>query len=106
MLLPQLQALAKSHPDAHPVLFVTSSTLIHQPFAPVFSLSMAKTAQASLANLLTEENKNVVHVALVTVSGQVSPEEEVNNPKNIAKKFWELYEQKKGSWEFEMKCGW
>ncbi|KAK3171762.1 hypothetical protein OEA41_003846 [Lepraria neglecta] len=105
VLLPQLQALTKSHPDAHPALFVTSLKLIHQPFAPVFSISMAKAAQASLAKLLTEENKNVVHVALVTVSGQVSPEEEVNNPANIATKFWELYEQEKWSWEFEMKCG-
>lgn len=67
---------------------------------------MAKTAQAKLAKLLVEENKNVVHVALVTVSGLVSPEEEMNNPTNIATKLWELYEQKKGSWEFEMKCGW
>lgn len=106
VLLPHLQSLAKSHPDAHPALYVTSSALIHQPFAPVFSLSMAKAAQASLVKLLAAENKDVVHVALVTVGGQVTPEEEVNNPANIATKFWELYEQKKGSWDLEMKCGW
>jgi len=106
VLLPCLQALAKSHPESHPSLFVTSSTLIHQPFAPVFSLSMAKAAQASLVKLLAEENKGVVHIALITISGQVSPEEEVNNPANIAAKFWQLYEQEKGSWELEMKCGW
>ncbi|MCJ1391797.1 hypothetical protein MMC18_004664 [Xylographa bjoerkii] len=106
VLLPHLQALAKSQPHAHPALFVTSSALIHQPFAPVFSLSMAKAAQASLTKLLAADNSDVVHVALVTVGGQVTPEEEVNNPANIATKFWELYEQKKGSWAFEMKCGW
>ena len=106
VLLPHLQALAKSSPEAHPALFVTSSTLIHQPFAPVFSLSMAKAAQASLVKLLAAENEGVVHVALVTIDGQVTPEEQVNNPANIATKFWELYQQKKGSWEFEMKCGW
>ena len=106
VLLPHLQSLAKSHPDAHPALFVTSSALIHQPFAPVFSLSMAKSAQASLMKLLEQDNRGVVHVALVTVGGQVTPEEPVNNPANIATKFWELYEQKKGNWEFEMKCGW
>ena len=106
VMLPHLQALAKTRPDAHPALFVTSSALIHQPFAPVFSLSMAKAAQASLVKLLAADNEGVVHVALVTVSGQVSPEEKVNNPPNIATKFWELYEQKKGSWELEMKCGW
>ena len=106
VLLPHLQALAKSRQDAHPALFVTSAALIHQPFAPVFSLSMAKAAQASLTKLLAEEYKDMVHVALVTVGGQVTPEEKVNNPANIATKFWELYEQKKGSWEFEVKCGW
>ena len=106
VLVPHLQALAKSHPDAHPALFVTSSALIHQPFAPVFSLSMAKTAQASLLKLLAADNEGVVHVALVTVGGQVTSDEKVNNPLNIATKFWELYEQKKGSWQFEMKCGW
>ena len=106
VLLPQLQALARSHPDAHPALFVTSGALIHQPFPHAFSLSMAKAAQASLTKFLAEESKDVVHVALVTVGGRVSPEEEVRNPENIATKFWELYQQKKGSWEFELKCGW
>ena len=106
VLLPHLQALAKSKPNAHPALFVTSGAIIHQPFAPVFSLSMAKAAQANLAKLLADQNKDVVHVALVTVGGVVTPEEKVNNPENIANKFWELYEQKKGSWEFEKKCGW
>lgn len=105
VLLPHLQRLASTHPEAHPALFVTSAAIIHQPFAPVFSLSMAKAAQGSLAKLLAAENKDV-HVALVTVGGQVTPEEEVNNPKNIATKFWALYEQKKGDREFEMKCGW
>ena len=106
VLLPHLQAMAKSRPDAHPALYVTSGAIIHQPLAPVFSLCMAKAAQASLTKLLAEENKDVVHVALVTVGGPVTPEEEVNNPANIATKFWELYEQKIGNWEFEMKCGW
>ena len=106
VLLPHLQKLAKTHSEAHPALFVTSGAIIHQPFAPVFSLSIAKAAQASLTKLLAEENKDVVHVALVTVGGQVSPEEETNNPQNIATKFWSLYEQNRGNWDFEMKCGW
>ncbi|MCJ1373891.1 hypothetical protein MMC20_005121 [Loxospora ochrophaea] len=106
VLLPHLQALAKSKPSAHPALFVTSGAIIHQPFGPVFSLSMAKAAQASLVKLLADENQGAVHVALVTVGGPVSPDEEVNNPQNIATKFWELYEQERGNWEFEKKCGW
>ena len=105
-LLPHLQALAKTHPEAHPALFVTSGAIIHQPEAPFFSLSMAKAAQANMTKLLAEENKDVVHVALVTIAGVVSMEEKVGNPPNIASIFWELYEQKKGNWEFEMRCGW
>lgn len=87
---------------------MTSSDLTHQPVPEVFSLSMATAAQASLVKTLAVagENKGVVHVALLTVGGPVSPEEEVRNPTNIAGKFWELYQQKKGGWEFEMRCGW
>ena len=112
-MLPFLQTMAKSkNPDAdsddgvHPSLFVTSSALIHEPFAPVFSLSMAKAAQASLVKLLAGMNEAVVHVALVSVGDQVGMEEEVRNPANIAGRFWELYGQGRGKWEFEMRCGW
>jgi NAD(P)-dependent dehydrogenase (short-subunit alcohol dehydrogenase family) len=86
VLLPHLQALAKSIQDAYPALSLTLGAIIHQPFAPVFSLSMAKAAQASLVKILAEENKGVEHVALVTVGGQVTMEEAVNNPANIATK--------------------
>ena len=55
---------------------------------------MAKAAQASLTKVLAEVNKDIVHVALVTVGGQVSPEEEARNPENIATKFWKLFQQK------------
>jgi len=106
VLLPGLQKLAKEKPDSHPSLFVTSSLLIEKPYGPVFSLSMAKTAQASLVKLLAEENKDVVHVALVTAGGPISFEEKVNNPPKVAERFWELWEQKKGAWELEVKHGW
>lgn len=33
-------------------------------------------------------------------------QEEFINPGNIANKFWELYQQERGSRQFEMKCGW
>ena len=85
--------------------YVTSGAIIHQPMMPVYSLCMAKSAQASLTKVLAEEYKGLVHVALVTVGGVVTPQEEVNNPTHIATKFWELWEQTE-NWEFEMKCGW
>jgi short-subunit dehydrogenase len=102
VLLPHLRSLAKEKSGAHPCLFITSSPIIHQPFAPVFSLSMAKAAQASLAKLLAEQDKNVVHVALITVGGPVTPDEPINNPVNVAAKFWEAWEQKKPEWQFEL----
>lgn len=69
---------------------------------------MAKAAQASLMKLLADdkENKDKVQVALVTAGGPVSLEKPLNNPPNVASKFWELYEQKRGSWEFEVRFGW
>ena len=104
--LPHLQALAKSHPDAHPALFVTPGAIIYQQFAAIFSLSMAKAAQVNMTRLLAEKNKNIVHVALVTVGGVVSMQEKMNNPPDFASKLWKLYERKRGSWVFEMQCGW
>ena len=56
--------------------------------------------------MLADEHWGEVHVALVTVAGEVSPEAEVVNPANIATKFWALYEQERGSWAFEVRCGW
>ncbi|CAD6447464.1 185c0014-42a1-4bc6-9030-ae45f251e986-CDS [Sclerotinia trifoliorum] len=96
ILLPALQALGKKKVDSHPALFVTSSPIVYQPFAPVFSLSMAKAAQANLVRGLIELVRDEVHVALVMVGGPVGEEEPVNNPEYIASKFWELWEQNKG----------
>ena len=106
VVLPHLQDLAKARPEAHPALFVTSGSIAYEPRGFVFSLSMAKAAQANMVKVLTDENKDVVHVALVTIGGAVSAEEEVNNPQNIAEKFWGLWEQEKGKWETEVRCGW
>ena len=106
VVIPHLQELAKANPGAHPALYVTSGAIVHKPLAFVFSLSMAKTAQASLVKVLAEENEGKVHVAMVTVGGVVSPEEPERNPENIATKFWELYQEDKGSWSFEKRCGW
>ena len=106
VLLPGLQKLAKENPEAHPSLFVTSGQIVYEPLPPVFSLSMAKAAQASLVKLLAAENKDMVHVALVTIGGPVSEDEKENNPNAIAETFWKLYSQERGAWEGEAKHGW
>ncbi|KAL8748742.1 MAG: hypothetical protein Q9184_007114, partial [Pyrenodesmia sp. 2 TL-2023] len=71
--IPHLQRLTKFNPVAHPSFFVNSEVIIHPPEPSNFSLSMAKAAQASLVRSLAEANKGVVHVALVTVGGAISP---------------------------------
>jgi hypothetical protein len=43
-----------------------------------------------------------VHVALINVGGPVSPDEPVNNPGNIAQKFWETYQLEKGEWSVDV----
>ncbi len=68
----------------------------------MFSMSMAQAAQASLVKMLAKDNAGVVHVALM-MAREVG---DLDDPSDIAAKFWELYEQKKGSWEVEIKCGW
>ena len=107
VLLPHLQAVARQSKEAHPALFVTSGFIVHQPQASVFSLGMAKAAQANLVKLLTEENRGVVHVALVTVGGVVGTDEGVIHPADVADKFGELWKQRKeeGKWEEEVKVG-
>jgi hypothetical protein len=47
-----------------------------------------------LAKRLKEENRHVLHAAAVTICRRMAPEEEVNNPADIATKFGELSEQK------------
>lgn len=104
LLLPRPQRLAKRSSTAHPAIYITSGAIKHQPLGLVFSLIMAKAAQASLNRMSTEENEGVGHVALMTVGIVVSLEEKVNNPKNIAGKCLGLYSQGKGNWKVEMKC--
>ena len=106
VLLPYLRKIGQTNPKAHPALFVTSGAIIHEPFAPVFSLSMAKTAQASLVKSIRDANMGIVHVALVTVGGPVGEGEGNIRPGDVAERFWELYGQERERWEFEVRVGW
>ena len=52
--------------------------------------------------MLASNNAGVVHVALVMARGAG----DLDTPSEYAAKFWELYEQEKGSWQIEIWCGW
>lgn len=95
-VIPQLIELAKTDPTAKPALLVTSSLLPQHPIPQLFVLSLVKAAQRNLVQSLslTYAPQNV-HLGLINVGGQVSPDHEVFNPNNIAAKTWEWFNQDK-----------
>jgi len=101
--IPKLQALAKSSPSSKPSLLVTNSVLYKCPLPPFFSLTITKAAQRALVDCMYQTYKESgVHCGLVSVGGQVSPENKYLNPESIAKKTWGLFDQPKESWELEV----
>lgn len=80
------------------------SGLLHvQPQPEVFSLSLVKAAQRNLVQSLhAVYNPQGIHVGLVLVGGNVSPEKKELNPPRIAEKTWELFDQERAQWELEV----
>ncbi|KAI4185566.1 MAG: hypothetical protein L6R41_004046 [Letrouitia leprolyta] len=105
VLLPALRASA-SGGAVHAALWVTCGAIIHNPIPMLWSLCMAKSAQVSLVKSIAKEEGGKVHVALLTIGGQVSMEEKVNNPPVIAESLLKLWGQGKEQWVLEMKHGW
>ncbi|KAK3369265.1 hypothetical protein B0T24DRAFT_632237 [Lasiosphaeria ovina] len=104
--MPHLVSLAKTADPAssQPALIVTSSALPYHPIPQLFALSLVKAAQLNLVQSLSlTYTPEGVHVGVINVAGQVSPEDELRNPNNIAQKTWEWFE---AAWEtpsFEVK---
>jgi hypothetical protein len=84
----------------NPSFLVTSGILHNDPVPILFSLSVVKAAQRTLTLSLQRAYPDI-HVALLLISGNVSFEEEVRNPANIAEELWKLYAQKK-EWAVEV----
>ncbi|KAF4545038.1 Short-chain alcohol protein [Lasiodiplodia theobromae] len=86
-----------------PTLLVTGGFLHREPYPPLFSLSAVKAAQYNLVCTLHKMfRKSGVHCAMILVGGFVSLEAERTNPKNIAERAWELYEQSPDVREIEI----
>lgn len=85
----------------NPSFLVTSGLLHDDPIPILFSLSIAKAAQRTLALTLQRQYPEI-HVALLLISGSVSFEEEVRNPANVAEELWKLYAQEKKEWAVEV----
>lgn len=59
----------------------------------VFSLSLTKAAQRVLVQTLNMTYaQQGIHVGLISVSGQVSPDNKILNPVNIADETWKFFE--------------
>ncbi|KAK4990303.1 hypothetical protein LTR50_002628 [Elasticomyces elasticus] len=103
VLTPSLISRAASSPNSKPSFLVTNSMLYKTPMPSLFSLSVVKAAQRSLVRCLSQVyEKDGVHFGLVSVEGAVSESSPNCNPKNIADKTWNLYNQERGDWTLEV----
>ncbi|TID14678.1 putative NADP(+)-dependent dehydrogenase [Venturia nashicola] len=101
--IPKFQALAKSSSAAKPSLLVTNSILYKNPVPAVFSLTLTKAAQRSMVECMYQTYKDGgIHCGLVSVGGEVAPENKALNPNNIARKTWGLFDQPKETWALEV----
>jgi len=96
-----LPLLSKLDEDRKPSFLVTSSLLWKQPVPFLFSLSLVKTSQRNLVESMKLTYPDI-HIALLNIAGVVSPEDKYFNPPDIAKKYWELYDQEKSAWTFDL----
>jgi hypothetical protein len=91
--IPKLQALAKSNSSLKPALLVTNSHLPWDPLPQLLSLSLVKASQRNMVQSFNRAfSESGVHIGLITVEGEVKPENKVRNPKTIAEmtvEFWE-----------------
>lgn len=102
--IPHLLSLAETANGTKPAFIVTSSLLPKQPIPEVFALSLVKAAQRNLMQSLdmTYGGKGV-HIGVINVAGEVSPENKERSPKRIAQVTWNWCERAgRGAREFEV----
>jgi hypothetical protein len=75
--------------------------LVEAPLPVLISLSAAKAGQQNLVESLSIAFGDDIHFGLVKVNGLVKPEANNMNPRNIAEKIVEFYEQPKGAWKLK-----
>jgi NAD(P)-dependent dehydrogenase (short-subunit alcohol dehydrogenase family) len=95
--IPRLQALAASSKDRKPALLVTNSHLPWDPVPQLLPLSLVKAAQRNMVQSFARAyGESGVHCGLLTVEGEVSPDNKVRSPKNIAEGAWAFWDQGEG----------
>jgi NAD(P)-dependent dehydrogenase (short-subunit alcohol dehydrogenase family) len=85
-------------------ILLTGCALALEPNSEYLSLSIGKAGIRALAHGLFESLKEKgIHVATVTVSALVSPGSK--DAEAVAEHFWQLHNQRRGSWTPEMRYG-
>lgn len=91
--IPKLQALTKPNSSLKPALLVTNSHLPWDPVPQLLSLSLVKASQRNMVRSFNRAfSDSGVHVGLISVEGEVKPENKVRNSTTIAEMtvaFWE-----------------
>jgi NAD(P)-dependent dehydrogenase (short-subunit alcohol dehydrogenase family) len=83
-------------------IILTGGGFAIQPMAAMASLGVSKAGIRNLAHSLAEElGPSGIHVATVTVMGQVKPGTPFD-PDRIAEVYWELHQQPQDSWKTEV----
>jgi len=86
-------------------ILLTSSLFATRPVAQFGSLSIGKAGLRSMAYSLAEALKGTnIHVATLTVQGQVRSGDPHRSPQAIAAACWQLHVQKSGAFATEVDC--
>lgn len=86
-------------------ILLTGSMFATRPVAQFGSLSIGKAGIRSLAFMLAGSLKGTgIHVATVTVAGQIRADDPQRSPQAIAEACWRLHQQQPGEFATEVEC--
>ena len=84
-------------------IFFTGGGLGVQPMPRALALGIGKAALRNMILAVAQETRGSnVHLATITISGFVKPDDPKHNPKAIAEQYWRLYEQQPDAYETEV----
>lgn len=81
-----------------PSLIVTNSHLPEEPIPALLSLSAVKASQQNICHSLRMAFGQDIHIGVIKISGQVSPDAKKLNPQRIAEEIVGFYEQSREQW--------
>ncbi|KAI9695820.1 MAG: hypothetical protein M1820_008414 [Bogoriella megaspora] len=105
--IPLLEGRAKGRSKGpYPTLLLSGGYVHEDPLPVAFALCMQKAMQHNLMKSLWKvESEKSVHVGVSNIGAEVSDEEPERSPGGIAKTYWELYNEERGSWRHSVDIG-